>query len=403
MNLPKEKILLIDEEQAKKMRLTSSDETASFTQGVVLVKASELKPQPIDWIWNGWLASGKFHLIGGIAGTGKTSIALALASTITRGGLFPNGATSESGEVVMWTGEDDPADTLTPRLMAMGADLEKVHFVCGFNSFGKERPFNPATDLDELKVTLEGLPNLRLLILDPIVAVVTKDGNKNSDVRNDLAPLVEMSHKLNFAILGITHFSKGTSGMEPIERITGSLAFGAVARLVLVASKVKASEGSEKRIFLRAKSNIGADDGGFEYELEKCLTHNQIETTKVLWGKYIEGSATDLLTDTDSSAQDDGINGCVHYLGNLLTEGAVSVKEILSTCKDAGFSESTVKRSKTKMNLLVCKTGFGKEGKWTWELAKGVNTSLRGSPNYVNSLVKNDLLSNNSPWVEGEI
>ena len=123
MNLPKEKILLIDEEQAKKMRLTSSDETASFTQGVVLVKASELKPQPIDWIWNGWLASGKFHLIGGIAGTGKTSIALALASTITRGGLFPNGATSESGEVVMWTGEDDPADTLTPRLMAMGADL----------------------------------------------------------------------------------------------------------------------------------------------------------------------------------------------------------------------------------------------------------------------------------------
>jgi hypothetical protein len=181
---------LIDEEQARRMRASSSNETESSTQGVVLVKASELKPQPINWIWNGWLASGKFHLIGGIAGTGKTSIALALASTITRGGLFPNGANSEFGEVVMWTGEDDPADTLTPRLMAMGADLEKVHFVCGFNSFGKERPFNPATDLDELKVTLEGLSNLRLLILDPIVAVVTKDGNKNSELINKAKGLI---------------------------------------------------------------------------------------------------------------------------------------------------------------------------------------------------------------------
>ena len=403
MNLPKDKILLIDEEQARRMRASSSNETESSTQGVVLVKASELKPQPINWIWNGWLASGKFHLIGGIAGTGKTSIALALASTITRGGLFPNGSTSESGEVVMWTGEDDPADTLTPRLMAMGADLEKVHFVSGFNSFGKERPFNPATDLDELKVTLEGLPNLRLLILDPIVAVVTKDGNKNSDVRNDLAPLVEMSHKLNFAILGITHFSKGTSGMQPIERITGSLAFGAVARLVLVASKVKTPEGAEKRIFLRAKSNIGGDDGGFEYELEKCLTHNQIETTKVSWGKYIDGSATDLLTDTDSSSQDAGVKGCVNYLENLLTEGAVPVTEIFSICKDAGFSDSTVKRSKTKMNLLALKKGFAKGSYWTWELSKGFNSDQRGSPNNVNPFAINEPLRRKSPWVEGEI
>ena len=52
---------MIDEEQAKKMRVSSSIETESFTQGVLLVKASELKPQPINWIWNGWLASGKFH------------------------------------------------------------------------------------------------------------------------------------------------------------------------------------------------------------------------------------------------------------------------------------------------------------------------------------------------------
>ena len=39
------------------------------------------------------------------------------------------------------------------------------------------------------------------------------------------------------ALLGITHFSKGTGGRDPVERLTGSLAFGALARVVLIAAK----------------------------------------------------------------------------------------------------------------------------------------------------------------------
>lgn len=68
---------------------------------------------------------------------------------------------------------------------------------------------------------------------------------------------------------------------EPIERITGSLAFGAVARIVLVASKSTSEDGGDVRIFLRAKSNIGADTGGFEYSLEPAITEDGIETSKV--------------------------------------------------------------------------------------------------------------------------
>ena len=133
------------------------------------------------------------------------------------------------------------------------------------------------------------------------------------------------------------------------------------------------------------------------------MTDNQIETTKVSWGKYIDGSATDLLTDTDSSSQDAGVKGCVNYLENLLTEGAVPVTEIFSICKDAGFSDSTVKRSKTKMNLLALKKGFAKGSYWTWELSKGFNSDQRGSPNNVNPFAINEPLRRKSPWVEGEI
>jgi hypothetical protein len=70
---------------------------------------------------------------------------------------------------------------------------------------------------------------------------------------------VNLAQRLDCAALGITHFSKGTGGREPIERITGSLAFGALARVVLVAAKLPEDrpEGGPARILARAKSNAG--------------------------------------------------------------------------------------------------------------------------------------------------
>ena len=79
------------------------------------------------------------------------------------------------------------------------------------------------------------------------------DGHKSNDVRRSLQPVVDLAQRLGCAVLGITHFSKGTGGRDPVERITGSLAFAALARLVLVAAKVKADDGGEaRRVLVRA-------------------------------------------------------------------------------------------------------------------------------------------------------
>jgi hypothetical protein len=80
----------------------------------------------------------------------------------------------------------------------------------------------------------------------------------------------------------VTHFSKGTSGKEPIDRITGSVAFGALARVVMVAAKEpEADDGTAgRRILARAKSNIGPDEGGFAYSLElKPMPGHDIEAS----------------------------------------------------------------------------------------------------------------------------
>jgi AAA domain len=111
----------------------------------------------------------------------------------------------------------------------------------------------------------------RLLIVDPIVSAVTGDSHKGAEVRRALQPVVALAQCLGCAVLGITHFSTNTAGCDPTERITGSIAFAALARLVLVAAKVKVDEddAQPRRVLVSAKSNIGPDDGGFSNSLDR--------------------------------------------------------------------------------------------------------------------------------------
>lgn len=372
-----------------------------YEQSAVLQKASELKPKPINWLWGGWIAGGKFHLLGGVAGTGKTTISLALVSSITSGGMFPDGSKAPKGNVVVWTGEDDVCDTLTPRLMAMGADLDKVHFIQGMKTGKEERPFEPSSDMPFLKDAIEKIGDVKVLIIDPIVSVVKGDSHKNAEVRKDLTPLVQMAEQLGFAIIGITHFSKGTSGREPIERITGSLAFGAVARVVLVASKTKNEDGDDIRIFLRAKSNIGIDEGGFEYSLESATTDNGIATSRIHWGSLINGSARELLGEAEEESDGGGVKGCMRLITDLLKYGEVSVTQMEKDCKGAGYSFATMRRAKKNLGVKSRKTD-GSKGYWVWYIPKGLNMLIDAHTKNVNTLDKSEHL-NTSEIVEGEL
>src|SRR5437867_4306818 len=99
------------------------------------------------------------------------------------------------------------------RLSAMGADLKRIYFVngCTVND-NKRREFNPAEDMPKLCESAKKIGNIKLIIVDPVVSVISGDSHKNSEVRRDLQPLVDLGNKLKAAILGITHFTKGGVG-----------------------------------------------------------------------------------------------------------------------------------------------------------------------------------------------
>lgn len=331
--------------------------------------AADITPEPIHWLWDGWLAKGKLHIFAGTAGTGKTTIAIALAATITIGGKFPDGSKCPIGSVLIWSGEDSPADTLVPRLMAAGADLSKVHFVGDTTANYELRAFDPATDMQSLMHKAATITDLALLIIDPIVNAVAGDSHKNGEVRRALQPVVDFGEKLNCAVLGITHFSKGGQGKEPLERVTGSLAFGALARIVLATAKIIEGD-TTRRIVCRAKSNIGIDDGGYEYDLQQKEVKTGIFSSYALWGDAIEGSARELLAEPDnremgengSSALDDAKD----FLRELLAEGELAQKQIEADAKGASHSWRTVQRAKKELNIRSSKSTL--DNRWYWRL-----------------------------------
>jgi RecA-family ATPase len=356
---------MVQNARAREQRQADDD-----ARRVILQRASEVKPEPVDWLWPGWLAAGKLHLIGGQPGTGKTTIAMALAATVTVGGRWPDGAQAERGSVAIWSGEDGIADTLIPRLQAAGADMSRVHLVSGIKEKGISYPFDPATDTALLADALPGIPDLRLLVVDPIVSAVSGDSHKNAEVRRGLQPLVDLAQQHRCALLGVTHFSKGTAGRDPVERITGSLAFAALARLVLVAAKQEQDgDTPARRVLLRAKSNIGPDGGGFVYDLSQGPLPDDpaIIASSVRWGEAIEGNARELLAEVDQR-DDDARDDAPGFLRKLLSYGARPAKDIYREAESAGFSRDAMKRAKRRIGAVAVKRGIS-DG-WEWRLPK---------------------------------
>ena len=337
---------------------------------VQITCATEIKPKPIDWLWNGWLARGKLEVFAGTAGTGKTTIAISLAAAVSIGGRLPDGTRSPVGHVLIWSGEDSAEDTLVPRLIAAGADLSKIHFIGDVKHGDEIRSFDPAIDIAALNHAAARIGNISMLIVDPIVNAVVGDSHKNGEVRRALQPLVDFGEKLGCAVLGISHFSKGTGGKEPLERVTGSLAFGALARIVLATAKITEGETS-RRIFCRAKSNIGLDDGGFEYSLNQKEVEGYpgLFSSYVLWGNAVEGSARELLAEPDNRESGEqgstALDDAKDFLRELLKDGSLPQKQIQDDAKGASHAWATVRRAKTDLSVKSIKTLGG----WHWKLA----------------------------------
>lgn len=291
------------------------------------------------------------------------------------GGIWPDGTRCAApGNVLIWSSEDDPADTIKPRLTAGGADASRCGVIEGTrNERNENRPFDPANDMEALREAIKGIGGLSLLIIDPIVSAVTGDMHKANDVRRNLQAIIDFAAEFRCAVLGISHFAKATAGRNPTERVIGSQAFSALARMVLVTAK---DEETNDRVFTRAKSNNSVDDGGFSYSIEAVELPTGT-ATRVVWGAAIEGTSREILSqmESDSDRQDGGAMKRAKEF--LFTELCVPVpfNDLLNRAKDQRISEKTLRRAAKQLRVKSEKEGY--QGRSVWSLPFDRNAIMR--------------------------
>jgi AAA domain len=163
---------------------------ANKSSELVICRASEIEPEAISWLWGGRIALGKQTLIAGEPGLGKSQLSISIIAAVTTGGTWPNGeGCAPKGNAIILSAEDGVADTIVPRLMAAGADLDRVHIVSAVRNpdQGSRRTFNLQTDLALLEQKLDLIGDVRLVAIDPVSSYMgAVDSHKNTDVRGSL-------------------------------------------------------------------------------------------------------------------------------------------------------------------------------------------------------------------------
>ncbi|MFA6734793.1 MAG: AAA family ATPase [Sphaerochaetaceae bacterium] len=362
--------------------------------GVSLISLADVKTEPVGWLWKDWLPAGMLTILAGAPGCGKTTIALSLAATLSkRNSRWPDGSEcTEPGRTVIWSGEDVMAQTIKPRLVAMGADCSRISFCSAVREKSdaggvEERPFDPAADIPELERTIERMGGVKLLIIDSIASAVAGDAHRNNETREALQPIVDLAGKTGCAVIGITHFSKGTQGRNPTERVNGSLAFGALARMVLVATKGKPGE---KRLLAKAKANICSDSGGaLQYDIQGTTVQDEttggdMETSLIEWGDRIAGDVQDLLDEAEGvgrSGRADGGNmeDAVNFLTAFLKDGEHLKDDVLETAKSEGITGKTLRTASERLGIVKTRGKKGESGRKAgcgyWSLPKEPGTA----------------------------
>ena len=332
---------------------------------LTMTKASDVQARDVDWIWPGWLPSGELTLLGGRPGCGKTTLALALAAILSRGGSWPTRDKSKPATTIFWTAEDSIEKTIVPRLKACEADLSRIRFL----NYGKRVPFNPAQHMDVLRETITTEDDVKLLIIDPVISVVqgVKDSHRATDVRQGLLALQNLIAERDIAVLGITHFSKGSKGADPLERLIGSQVWGAASRVVLIAS---IDPDTGRRTLVQVKNNLAEVSGAFDYTIEVPMGH---AVTAAFFGEASGLTAQEVLSRDEGSPGDDeeatAVDQAKEFLIDLLDGmGWVGASKIDKELKTNHVAVATFRRARSHLKArgeVECRRH---EGRFQWRI-----------------------------------
>jgi hypothetical protein len=300
---------------------------------------------------------GKVTLIDGDPGLGKSFVTLALATAVSLGRGIPGQAPESPANVLLLSAEDGLADTVRPRLDAMGANCTQIL------SLNKRVILDAAgcAALDEILTTEKP----RLVVIDPLFAYTGAkvDINRANETRDIMARLASLAEKHGCAIVCVRHLTKGGRD-KSIYRGIGSIDLTAACRSVLLVGAD--ANDKTRRAIVQIKNNLA--------EMAEPIGYSLIDG-QFAWTGVSDLTADQILANEQSADDALPLDEAIQFLKELL-DGPMNQKDVKKAAQKAGIAERTLLRAKRKLRVKSDKFGFGADGCWIWRLpADGLPTN----------------------------
>ena len=343
-----------------------------------LIRMSDVEPAEVRWLWPGRVPLGRMTLLVGRPGEGKSFLTADMAARVSRGRPWPDGSpcpVPAGGSVVLCSAEDDPADTLAPRLMAHDADRSRVHLLAGVSTRGDDgkqvdRVFTLA-DLDVLRAALRTLEDVRLIVVDPIGSYMggRTDTHRDNEVRAVLAPAAALAAEHDAALLVVAHTRKSAAAFAD-DMAMGSRGFTGLARSVLHLLTDPDDPSKRRRLLLPGKNNLAERPAGLAFTIGRPPDAVASAGACVQWLEGEVELTADEAVNREAAGDDDDErtterDDAAAWLAEALADGPLSADEVRRLARGS-YSLPTLKRAKKAAGIDSKKTGFGTGAVWWW-------------------------------------
>lgn len=319
------------------------------------IRLDQVTPQRLAWRSRGRVARGKITILDGDPGLGKSTMLMDWSARVSRGESLPDGDPQPERGVLLVCAEDDPADTIVPRLLAMGADLRQITLLAelpvvdetGLVKPDQTRLVSLPGDVPLIEQAIVKL-GVGLLVIDPLFAFLDPElrANSDQDVRAALTPLASALARTNASAILVRHLNKSASG-NSLYRGGGSIGIIGVARLGLLVARSR--EDRDVRVLASTKSNIGPPPKSYAYRL---VSVEGQDVARVEWIGEVHDSADDLLGDTLATDEQRAAESDAEaFLTQYLAKAPARRETIIRDAKSAGISARAVDKAKQRLGV----------------------------------------------------
>lgn len=331
------------------------------------LKASDVKLEKIDYIWNDRFPKGAVTVIAGPSGKGKSMVTAKIAADVTKGRGMPKG----KGKGVLYGNLEDAKTISRGRIEAADGDLDHVRMVS----------YRIPAEIADMEHDIKRF-DIGLVILDTAAKHLDAPIRNDQKVAQALSPLQAMCERTGVVVILVTHTLKSVSRQsDPILAVGGAVG-GLVGTARCVGLFGIDPENNDQRALAFVKNSYGAQQPGMTFSIESVELYDdngrvaQLTACLSIEEKEADVNAIDLVASKTKEG-DDGESKpekkaeAAEWLTKKLADGPVAAADLDDEREQEGLAKATVRRAAEEIGIQKPREGFGKGSTVYWRLPHG--------------------------------